>query len=62
MTYTTTQAVVREKWIDDGATGGKTIWQTADGTWWEQSNFTKENCMTGQTVGYLDSTSSTVRV
>jgi hypothetical protein len=61
MNYTTTQAVVREKWIDDGTTGGKTIWQTADGTWWEQSTFIEETCPTGGRLGSLDSSRYTVR-
>lgn len=55
------QAIVNEKWIDDGTTAGKTIWQTADGTWWEQTHSTPETCKTGEIVGYLDQSSNTVR-
>lgn len=58
---TNQQAIVSEKWIDDGTTGGKTIWQTADGRWWQQTFSTPETCGTGETVGYLDQNSNTVR-
>ena len=38
MVFTTQSAIVREKWLDDGTTGGKKMYQTADGRWWVETS------------------------
>ena len=53
MTYNKS-AVIRKEYIDDGTTGGKTMYQTADGKWWEETNYIPVSCTAGTTIGRLE--------
>jgi len=45
--------IIEERNVDDGTTGGKTVFIDEDGTWWEPTNKTNETCGTGDRIGIL---------
>jgi|APSaa5957512622_1039677.scaffolds.fasta_scaffold75290_2 hypothetical protein len=53
MTYNKS-AIVRKEYVDDGTTSGKSIYQTSDGRWWEESDHPLTNTTSGDPIGRLE--------
>jgi hypothetical protein len=54
MMITNQSAIIREKNIDDGTTGGHNIYQTADGRWWKEVPYCPpDHCGTGEIRGTM---------
>ena len=49
-----TYIIVKSKTIDDGTTTGKQAYQTADGSWWVESNYTPQTTPTAVKLGRKD--------